>query len=712
MRGLLLAFLLALPVLAHAQSTPTFQSGGALPNAVVKMISPGRLGSAGDLNGDSLGRGVNPFAITDNLALGLCSKTAAGARNELCIGHDANGDGIISLDSYATYPNKSLKFRVNGVTTPFASGIGMNADASNVVLPDASRNMGLSYTVKPGQSIQAALTAAKANGGGRVFVQKGTYPISTGLLISSNTHLECEAGAVIQATFSYAAGSNIASLNNQTVIINENFAAQTKTDSNMSVENCSFSSNNNNSVSFRQATDVRIMRNVQTGGGSLAKLMGVDNALVAFNRANDIPGTCYDSFEAPTRIRFLHNYCSIVNLGPGQQNDGILATGTNVFGSFTGSISGTTLTVSAMTSGSVLIGDVLSGAGIAGGTTITAFVSGTYGGVGSYTVNNSQTVASEAMTGQSAGMAYDIEILGNTILGDLTGGAGIWVNGLGAAGSGASHVRVTDNYIDASTATVCIRVSGAGRGAKVSGNTCYAPIYIAISEQPDSGGSPTGTLISNNTVFAANMGTASPFGSGSGTGTQFSNNYADGTFGQLLYSVAGATNPVIAGRIATLSASNSATLDLTGISAFRELVLRCTGFVPATLNDTLNFRYGTGDPSSFITSNSYEYTSQTSAANGAGVTTNQATATSAIVLSTPLHNSNSYGNDFTLTFTQDPGVSTKHVYWNGYFVQSGVSRQISGGAANTTQSAVTGLRLYMSSGNITSGNCSVYAGRG
>lgn len=69
--------------------------------------------------------------------------------------------------------------------------------------------------------------------------------------------------------------------------------------------------------------------------------------------------------------------------------------------SFTGSISGTTLTVSAMATGSLplVIGqpiDDITGL-IQFGTILTGFVSGT-GGVGTYTVSISQTVGSEAMT--------------------------------------------------------------------------------------------------------------------------------------------------------------------------------------------------------------------------------------------------------------------------------------------------------------------------
>lgn len=63
---------------------------------------------------------------------------------------------------------------------------------------------------------------------------------------------------------------------------------------------------------------------------------------------------------------------------------------------FTGSISGTTLTVSAMTEGTIAVGQTLSGPGVTTGTTITALGTGT-GGVGTYTVSISQTVASTSL---------------------------------------------------------------------------------------------------------------------------------------------------------------------------------------------------------------------------------------------------------------------------------------------------------------------------
>lgn len=68
----------------------------------------------------------------------------------------------------------------------------------------------------------------------------------------------------------------------------------------------------------------------------------------------------------------------------------------------TGAISGTTLTASGVV-GNLQVGSIIAGTGVAANTYITALGTGT-GGAGTYTVNNSQSVSSEAMT--SPGVVY------------------------------------------------------------------------------------------------------------------------------------------------------------------------------------------------------------------------------------------------------------------------------------------------------------------
>ena len=65
---------------------------------------------------------------------------------------------------------------------------------------------------------------------------------------------------------------------------------------------------------------------------------------------------------------------------------------------FTGSISGTTLTVTSIVAGALSIGSTITGTGVPSNTKITANGTGT-GGIGTYTVNTTSTVASESMSG-------------------------------------------------------------------------------------------------------------------------------------------------------------------------------------------------------------------------------------------------------------------------------------------------------------------------
>jgi hypothetical protein len=64
----------------------------------------------------------------------------------------------------------------------------------------------------------------------------------------------------------------------------------------------------------------------------------------------------------------------------------------------TGSIATTSLNVTAVTSGTISPGQVISGTGVTAGTKILGQVSGTTGGIGIYTVSASQTVASTTIT--------------------------------------------------------------------------------------------------------------------------------------------------------------------------------------------------------------------------------------------------------------------------------------------------------------------------
>lgn len=105
-----------------------------------------------------------------------------------------------------------------------------------------------------------------------------------------------------------------------------------------------------------------------------------------------------------------------------------------------GSIAGTVLTVSAVTSGTLAIGQLISGTNVLAGTTIISLGTGT-GGVGTYNVSQTQTVASTNISAGPTTVAYDA-VSGAFI---ITGGTPGVVSTIGAAvvGATATTLRLT-----------------------------------------------------------------------------------------------------------------------------------------------------------------------------------------------------------------------------------------------------------------------------
>ena len=120
---------------------------------------------------------------------------------------------------------------------------------------------------------------------------------------------------------------------------------------------------------------------------------------------------------------------------------------------FTGAISGTTLTVSTMQpGGSLVVGSIIVGAGVLANTRITALGTGT-GGTGTYTVNNSQTAGSAAMTAPAIAVgATNFPLAPHSVYVAVVGGtdadvaAAIWrKKDTGCDYNGNTSVTVTDD---------------------------------------------------------------------------------------------------------------------------------------------------------------------------------------------------------------------------------------------------------------------------
>ncbi|MFN5370285.1 MAG: beta strand repeat-containing protein, partial [Bacteroidia bacterium] len=169
------------------------------------------------------------------------------------------------------------------------------------------------------------------------------------------------------------------------------------------------------------------------------------------NYAANTSGTCGIAIENPTAtnvrgaIQIQNN--TIRDISYTQARSGTVGlnaavasttiTGTGVGASvFTGTIAtNLTLDVTAMTSGSIVVGQIISGTNIPAGTFISAVVPGTFGGVGQYTValnlnipSQSMTAGASNFTGSITGNRLNITAIasgGNPAANTLITGAGI-----------------------------------------------------------------------------------------------------------------------------------------------------------------------------------------------------------------------------------------------------------------------------------------------
>ena len=115
-----------------------------------------------------------------------------------------------------------------------------------------------------------------------------------------------------------------------------------------------------------------------------------------------------------------------VSTQQGASFTGAIATGTTATMA-TSSISGTTLTVGTLSSGTITVGMVLSGTGVTAGTYIVANISGS--GAGStWTVSTSQTASSTTITGTLYTLTVSAFTSGTIVVGQTLSGSGVLAN--------------------------------------------------------------------------------------------------------------------------------------------------------------------------------------------------------------------------------------------------------------------------------------------
>jgi hypothetical protein len=143
--------------------------------------------------------------------------------------------------------------------------------------------------------------------------------------------------------------------------------------------------------------------------------------------------------------------------------------------SVTGSIAGTTLTVSAVTSGALSVGIGISGTGVTSGTRITALGTGV-GGTGTYTVNTSQTASSTTITAN-----YSNVWIANSQAGVMPAGF-FWDETYGVLWF-SMLPQYTPNTVW--PAWNAVKLADGEAGGDVSGGNIYGPFYFKDNTTQD-----------------------------------------------------------------------------------------------------------------------------------------------------------------------------------------------------------------------------------
>lgn len=190
----------------------------------------------------------------------------------------------------------------------------------------------------------------------------------------------------------------------------------------------------------------------------------------------------------------------------------------------TGAISGTTLTISAVT-GLISVGDSVAGSGVTAGTVITALGSGT-GGTGTYTVNNSQTVGSEALVISSNVLNVTAVGSGAVAVGEYVTGAGvtsavITAQLTGSAGStghysiAGSPQQVASESMTITGTPVAVTYDSVSGGFVITSGITGANSTIAFTTGTISSSikltSATGAVTSQGAAAAATAGASAAF---------------------------------------------------------------------------------------------------------------------------------------------------------------------------------------------------------
>ncbi len=202
---------------------------------------------------------------------------------------------------------------------------------------------------------------------------------------------------------------------------------------------------------------------------------------------------------------------------------------TNPFAA-TSSVSGTVLTVTSVSSGTLKVGATVSGTGIAAGTTIVSQTNGTAGGAGTYQLSASQPVTTEAISNAAGTFAGIGSVLGNVLTiasvdaGTLSVGSTISGNGIAPGTTIVSAISGTGGVgtyrLSSTQPTTSETVTGslATASATIAGTLDTSHVRATL-------GSVKVSATDNPTLSATSTMTLSSTASAGGTASALSGDY-------------------------------------------------------------------------------------------------------------------------------------------------------------------------------------------
>jgi hypothetical protein len=241
----------------------------------------------------------------------------------------------------------------------------------------------------------------------------------------------------------------------------------------------------------------------------------------------------FNSFLTPTMIGEMNSITGRVTISDNGINAYIVdgtyrytwRIGTVTAAVFTGSVSGTTLTVTSVKSGTIAVGQHFFAVGALQESVITSLGTGT-GGTGTYTLGLSQTIASSQMYTSSAGAVITASMSGTTMtvtavasgtlyVGQTIQGAGIATQtiitalGTGSGGTGTYTINNSQTISSQTMYALNWTVLPSSDGAFSGGETCDIVDNYFVYNRPESqqwGASGVLSPISGATSFSSKDG--------------------------------------------------------------------------------------------------------------------------------------------------------------------------------------------------------------